>query len=200
MELLLIRHGRPQRVETEDGSPADPPLSDAGHAQAAALARWLRAERIDRVYSSPMRRAHETAEPLARAFAHGIELEPGVRELDAEFDSYVPLEELKETDPEGYREAIQGGIFQEVDMDAFRREATAAIERIARDNAGGRVAIVCHGGVINAWATHLLGIDAPMFFLPNYTSISRFLAASSGERSVLSLNECAHLRELEPGA
>jgi probable phosphoglycerate mutase len=54
---------------------------------------------------------------------------------------------------------------------------------------------VCHGGVINAYLTHILGIEDPSgFFYPNYTSIHRVAAARSGERSVLTINETAHLR------
>ena len=41
MELLLIRHALPFRVEVEEGTAADPELSDAGHAQAEALAEFL---------------------------------------------------------------------------------------------------------------------------------------------------------------
>ena len=41
MELILIRHGLPERVETEDGTPADPPLSEVGHEQARRMANWL---------------------------------------------------------------------------------------------------------------------------------------------------------------
>ena len=57
------------------------------------------------------------------------------------------------------------------------------------------VAAVCHGGVINAYITHILNIEDPSgFFYPNYTSIHRVAAARGGERTVLSLNETAHLR------
>ena len=59
---------------------------------------------------------------------------------------------------------------------------------------GQRVAVVCHGGVINAYTGHVLGVDNPLFFLPEYTSITRVFAASSGERSIHTLNEFAHLR------
>ena len=59
-----------------------------------------------------------------------------------------------------------------------------AVERIVAAHPGQRVAVVCHGGVINAYAGHVLGIDEPLFFLPAYTSISRVLAASTGERSI----------------
>ena len=57
MELLLIRHALPERVETADGSPADPPLSGAGRAQAERMALWLVGEKIGAIYASPMRRA-----------------------------------------------------------------------------------------------------------------------------------------------
>ena len=65
MELILIRHGLPLRIETDDGKPADPDLSDTGHQQAALMAAWLEQEHIDAIYSSPMNRAQQTAEPLA---------------------------------------------------------------------------------------------------------------------------------------
>ena len=41
MELILIRHGLPLQVETKDGTPADPPLSEVGHQQAQRMAKWL---------------------------------------------------------------------------------------------------------------------------------------------------------------
>ena len=63
----MIRHGLPVRRETTDGSPADPELDTAGQEQAQRLARWLAPEGIDAVYVSPMRRALETAAPLAAA-------------------------------------------------------------------------------------------------------------------------------------
>ena len=63
VELIFVRHGRPEHVETTDGTPADPPLSEVGHAQAAAVAMWLAEERIDAIYSSPMQRARQTSQP-----------------------------------------------------------------------------------------------------------------------------------------
>ena len=55
--------------------------------------------------------------------------------------------------------------------------------------------MVCHGGVINGYLSHILGL-APSngFFYPNYTSIHRVAAARSGERSVVTVNETSHLR------
>ena len=93
---------------------------------------------------------------------------------------------------------MSGGLTAGVDVALFRRTVAAALERIVAVHAGGRVAVVCHGGVVNAWAAHVLGLEPTLFFQPAYTSVSRFLAASTGERSLLSLNETAHLRD--PGA
>ena len=61
MKLILIRHGLPVRSD----SSADPPLAPQGARQAGQMARWLKDEGIDALYSSPMRRARETADPLA---------------------------------------------------------------------------------------------------------------------------------------
>jgi probable phosphoglycerate mutase len=69
------------------------------------------------------------------------------------------------------------------------------MERLIAANTGRRIAVVCHGGVINAWAALVLGIEPRLFFDPRYTSINRFMAARSGERSLVSLNETAHLRD-----
>jgi probable phosphoglycerate mutase len=182
------------RLHSPDGSPADPPLSETGRQQAARLAEWLRDEQIDALYASPMRRARETAEPLAAMRGLEIRLVPDLVELDHRAAFYIPLEELKRENREAWLAFVQGGIFDGVDVPAFRAGVVAAFERIIAAHPRQRVAVVCHGGVINAWAAHVLGIAAPIFFEPGYTSIQRFLAASSGERMLASLNEQAHLR------
>jgi probable phosphoglycerate mutase len=196
MELLVIRHGLPLRIERNDGEPADPELSELGHRQAERVAAWLKDEPIDAIYASPLQRAHQTAMPLAAAKGLPIQTEPGIVEFDPDAQSYIPLEELKATDPEAWRAMVQGGLYGEIDFDVFRQTVVSSLERIIATHPSKRVAVVCHGGVINSWAAHILGIDTPLFFDPTYTSINRSLAASSGERMVVSLNESAHLRGL----
>lgn len=193
VDLLLIRHGLPVRRETTDGSPADPELDVAGRDQAERLARWLAPEGLDTVYVSPLRRARETAAPLAAA----VGVEPIVDDEVAEFDRashfYIPIEELKATKDPRYEEIMRGEHHGEVDPETFREIVTIAIERIIEANAGKRVAVVCHGGVINAYAAHALGIPDVMFFEPVYTSVSRFVCSSRGHRTLVSLNETGHL-------
>jgi probable phosphoglycerate mutase len=82
----------------------------------------------------------------------------------------------------------------EVDYPGYSQRVVSTLEEIVCDNRGRKVAVTCHGGVINAWAAHVIGFEPRMFFNPNYTSINRFKAASSGEKSVITLNEYFHLR------
>ena len=195
MELLLIRHALPVRVEREDGKPADPPLSETGNEQARRLAAWLAHEEVHAIYASPMARARETAAPLAKALGVSARVEPGLVEIDHLSDAYVPMEELKAMDRDAWLALVRGGLYAGIDLDAFRENVRRSIERIVAAHPGERVAVVCHGGVINAWGGHVLGIREPFFFFDaGYTSVSRFLAAGSGERSLVSLNETAHLR------
>ena len=73
-------------------------------------------------------------------------------------------------------------------------DAVDPFEEIIAAHPGENVAVFCHGGVINMWAAHVLGVKPRIFFEADYTSINRFLCARSGQRSVISLNERAHLR------
>jgi probable phosphoglycerate mutase len=194
MELILIRHALPLRVEKQDGSPADPGLSETGIEQARRLARWMESERLEAIYSSPMNRAHMTAQFLAEVKGIEIHLEPGVAEFDRQSSVYVPMEELRAKDYDQWLNLVSGGFAERYNLVDFRKVAVSSIENIIAQNSGRRVAVVCHGGIINIWAAHVLGIDKFLFFAPEYTSINRFLASGKGQRSLASLNETAHLR------
>ena len=193
MNLIIIRHGLPERIDPgqHDGAMADPGLTDIGHAQAKAMAEWLADEPVDAIYTSPLRRARETATPLAAV--HGLDpiVEPGVIELNDGLGGYIPMEELK-----GNRSAWNKAIanLEDGDHAEFRQTVRTTINRIIDDHPSQTVAIVCHAGVINAWTAELLGIDKTVFFGPEYTAINRFRAATGGRRSLQSLNETAHLR------
>jgi probable phosphoglycerate mutase len=95
MELILIRHGLPEKVINQDGTPADPPLSEEGLKQAELVANWLEHEQIDKLYASPMRRAVQTAEPLAKVKGLDIELREGVAEYDRKSDLYIPCRTIE---------------------------------------------------------------------------------------------------------
>lgn len=195
MELILIRHALPLRVQREDGSPADPGLSEKGIEQARRLARWMESEKLEAIYSSPMSRAQMTAKFLAEIKGIEVTIETGVMEFDNQSSIYVPMEELKAKDYNRWLNVVSGGIAKSFNLDDFRKTAVDSLEKIIQKNSGKRVAVVCHGGIINIWAAHVLGIDKFLFFAPEYTSINRFMASGKGIRSVASLNETGHLRE-----
>ncbi|MGH9133937.1 MAG: histidine phosphatase family protein [Ilumatobacteraceae bacterium] len=195
MELLLIRHALPVRRELLAGA-ADPELSPAGRAQAGHLAEYLATESIDAVYTSPLRRAVETSAPLADR--HGLDplIVDDVAEWDRMSPEYVPVEELKASDDQRWRDLVAGVWTSDETPDGFRARVIAAIELLVGSHPGGRIAVVCHGGVINAYLAAVLGLDParPGFFYPNYTSIHRVMAAATGQRSILTINETVHLR------
>ncbi|MEY2568082.1 MAG: hypothetical protein QOE35_2611 [Actinomycetota bacterium] len=194
MELLLIRHAEPVRIVDADG-PADPPLQERGRRQAELLGAWLSTEPLDTIWSSPLRRARETA--AAVASHHGLEavIDDELAEFDKEATSYIPYEELKATRDERFLAMTEGRLEDfDVDPKVFQAGIVAAIERVIDANPGRVAGVVCHGGVINAYLAAVLGIDRLLFFEPGYTSISRVAASRAGARSVVSLNELAHLR------
>jgi probable phosphoglycerate mutase len=191
MDLLLIRHALPVRIEDGDG-PADPELSDEGWGQAGALAAWLADEEIDVMVASPLRRAQETAEPLASLLELEVATVDGLAEFDRNAPWYIPIEELKAADDPRWHAMIAGE--WDLDPDEFQRSVVEAVDRIIAEHPGRTVAAVCHGGTINAYLSAVLGLDRLMFFVPDYTSVSRVRASRSGPRSLVSLNETAHLR------
>jgi 2,3-bisphosphoglycerate-dependent phosphoglycerate mutase len=195
MELLLIRHALPVRRELVEGR-ADPELAEAGHHQAEHLAQYLTAERIDAVYASPLRRARQTAAPLAAA--HGVEIviEDGVAEYDRDSNEYVPMEELKATNDPRWQAMLAGEWTNpDVPRDEWETNVVTTVERLIDAHPSQRIAVVCHGGVLSAYLGWVLKVpDRQAFFYPNYTSIHRVAAARSGERSILTINETAHLR------
>lgn len=195
MELLIIRHALPVRRELTEGV-ADPELAPEGHEQAGLLARYLESEKIDAIYASPMTRARETAAPLAAALEMEVRISAGVAEWDQNSPEYVPVEELKAANDPRWHAMLAGEWGSDESEDDFKARMLDAIEAIIDDHRGDRVAIVCHGGIINGYLSHVLGLGDVTrgFFYPNYTSINRVAAASSGERSIVTVNETSHLR------
>ena len=198
MELILVRHALPVRIDaTHDGTPADPGLADRGVEQAARIPAALGLDRIDAVYSSPARRALETAGPLAAALGAQVVIEPGIAEFDADDASYVPVEELKASGDPRWHRLVAGDLYSDaVDPAEFRARVVAAVERIAVAHPSGRVVLFTHSGSVNAYAGHVLEQSRAIWFAPAYCSITRIAAARDGRRGVVSLNETGHVRDL----
>ncbi len=195
MEIVLVRHGLPLRVELETGI-ADPELAAEGHEQAEKMAAYLGIEDIEAIYVSPLRRAIETARPLCKLLGLEAVVSEGVAEFDRNSREYVPVEELRATNDPRWEKLLRGE-WDGVDEDPslFKSRVVATVDDMIAKHPGGRVVVVCHGGVINQYLAHVLGIETHIgFFYPKYTSIHRVMAARSGQRSIVSINEASHLR------
>jgi probable phosphoglycerate mutase len=189
MELVLIRHGLPVRSQET----SDPPLSAVGRHQARRVGERLLEERFDAVFASTMLRAIETAEPLAAAAGHSIQQREGIVEFDRAAGTYIPMEELKREDYARWKALADGE--HEVDIEAFHEVVAKTLEEIIQSHGGKRVAVFCHGGVINVWTAYVLKMAPRLFFQPDYASVHRYLCASTGQRNIVSLNDVSHLRE-----
>jgi 2,3-bisphosphoglycerate-dependent phosphoglycerate mutase len=198
MDLLWVRHGEPERIAPGLGVPADPALTPLGREQAQRLADWLAPEPIDAVVSSPLRRATETAAPIAAA--HGLEVEvvDGLIEYDSKSDHYIPTEELAATKDERWLAMIEGRweSFGADPPEVFLERVRATVDVLVDRYAGQRVVAVCHGGVVNVALGLVLGIstERPLWFEPGYSSLHRVKASRSGIKSIASINELAHLQ------
>lgn len=197
MELIFVRHGRPQQVQNSDGTPADPPLAEIGREQALAVASWLGEEMIDHIYTSPMRRARETSQPLEKRLGLTAIVRDDISEFDKDSSSYVPMEVLKETNRKAWERMASGAMSTSPEtLSSWYTNTVTQLEEIVQVHGGQRVAVVCHGGVINAYLARCLEFDIQDFmkFDVDYTSVTRVLASGAGHRSVKSINETAHFR------
>ncbi|MBA2609976.1 MAG: histidine phosphatase family protein [Actinobacteria bacterium] len=151
--LLLVRHG--ESVWNAEGrwqGSADPPLSDAGRAQAAALAEFIRDEGIDHIVTSDLDRAHETARIVAAALGVPVGvMEDRLRERDVGEISGLTRAEIEAKFP-GLLEKWRTGELTKMPggEDDITPRVSAAIEALASAPDGSVVLVVTHGGVIGA--------------------------------------------------
>ena len=197
MDLIIVRHARPERVENGDSDgPADPPLSELGIKQARAVADFLRGEKIDHIVSSSMRRALETADPLSTTTNITVSSRDDLRETDHNSSTYIPLEEMT------YDSApIQAYINDplavfEGDYDSFRDRVVGAFDDLIATHRGETVVVFCHGMVTSVYLQTLWQLDNPFMIQPDYTGITRVQASTNGLRTVRSINETSHVRDL----
>lgn len=197
-ELILARHAEPDYAAASTGKqPWDPPLTEKGRFQAHRLALRLRRMEIDAVFTSTMRRAIETA-----AFVSAAKDLPMVR-----------VHQLREVDfdPSAVRKA--GADIRQMQAELairfvnkprwdslpgfepsheFRTRVVQAVRGIVAHHPGQRVAVVTHGGVINAYLSMLLEIPKDMFFMPEHASMT-VVRALGDLSSVQRINDFAHL-------
>ena len=197
MQVLLVRHALPLRSEHGQGS--DPDLSDEGKAQVARLPAALARFPISRVLSSPQRRAIRTAEPVAAARELPVEVDERFAEYDRDLPVYIPIEQIREENPQEWARLAQGHLPGAVDEDAFRARVLAAVDDlVAAADPEDTVAVFSHGGVINLLLHEILGTARLLSFPVDYASVTRLLYSRSGQATVATVNAVEHVWDLLP--
>jgi probable phosphoglycerate mutase len=196
VEVALIRHGLPRRVENV--LKPDPELTETAFEQARAVAEVLGVLPVRVIASSGLTRARQTAAPAAEKLGLTVDVHADLAEFDNGADFYIPIEEMvAEADP---RLARWREIMAEPDMVGavadFRRTATAAVGRVAAAAPGGLAAIFCHGGVIGACADKAIGDVRGALAEPHYGSITRLTVESGGQWKLRTYNEIHHIERL----
>ena len=199
--LYLIRHGR-TAWNNDDRLQgwADEPLDDVGRAQAGALAAWLHAVTFDAIYSSPLRRARETAETLAQPHGLPLTLDDRLRERNVGEWTGLTLDEARARAPGRFdgdwRQAgAPGGEAQP----ALTARVAAALDDILVAHPEGVVAVVSHGGALSALLAHSLGIPPgrAISFSFHNTAIARLSVKADGDGGplvrLISLGDDRHL-------
>ncbi|HUX05812.1 MAG TPA: histidine phosphatase family protein [Acidobacteriota bacterium] len=202
--LYAVRHGETDynKEDRVQGS-HDSILTGFGRAQARALAGYFRGKKIDALYSSPLKRALETAETISEALG-GLEVQVNddFHELRCgEFEG-VLFEEIKRERWEEFLTWLREPEVQapggESMNQLFSRVSSALKEILAGVPDGSNIAVVSHAGVVRMTLAALVGVPVGVstsFSLTN-ASVSTF-NLRRGRWTCHTWNDTSHLGELE---
>jgi broad specificity phosphatase PhoE len=208
MRWLLIRHGesvgnREWRLQGQ----REFPMSERGRRQAELLARRLAGVDIAAVYGSPIRRAWETAQAIARSLGLAVQALPDVREYDFGELSGLTWQEIQQRAPQ-----VMAAIASRSDeyprypgeegREGFRQRVCAALWGLREKHGRETVAVVTHAGPIAVFLLDVLGLPyrPPLPFNLDNGSIT--LVETPPRRwpgappaVLVSLNDVCHLKE-----
>jgi 2,3-bisphosphoglycerate-dependent phosphoglycerate mutase len=170
--LFLARHGQTvwHAENRYAGGVSDVDLTPAGVAQARALAAWARARRLDAVVASPVRRAQETAAPVAAVLGVPVETVDDLREVRFGVAEGRTLAEVAAEGPDGaamverFRADPVAHPFPgaEPPADAANRCARALRATAARAR-GATVLVVAHNTLLRLGLCALIGLPVSRY-------------------------------------
>ena len=169
LRLHLLRHGQTNasRGNLFCGRRLDPLLTEEGLAMADAFAAAYRERRWAGIYSSPLRRAVTTAQPLADAVGLPVQTRDGFAEIDygawdglsaPEVAERFPIEYARWTADPAWNPPTGGETAV-----ALAQRVTNELESIATEHDQGNVLIVAHKATIRVAICALLGVDVGRF-------------------------------------
>jgi len=174
--LLIIRHGESEAdlLDVHEGR-ADFPLTERGHLQAESMAVHVSNQfTVSKIYTSPLKRAAQTAQHLAGKVNCRISINDELMEFNngllAGLSRKVAAEKFPEIGDLPIDRAVYG---QETKLD-FRKRADIALETIIADaESNDVIAVITHGGMINQMYRSILKlpVDCNQFFGTGDTGI-----------------------------
>jgi broad specificity phosphatase PhoE len=206
MRWLLIRHAESEgNREWRLQGQREYPITDRGRCQAQALARQLAGRQVVAVYSSPLRRAWDTAGAMAEALGLTAQAVPAVQEYDFGELSGLTWREIHERAPSVAAAVVSRGAEYpnypgEEGREAFRQRVCGALWDLRERHHGETIAVVTHAGAIAVFLMEVLGrpYRRPIPFVVENGSIT--VVETLGQRwpgapqAVLaSLNDVCHL-------
>ena len=159
--ILLLRHGATEWNETKRAQgQADIELNEEGRRQAIHAIGELGDFDIDAIYASDLKRAIDTARPLAESRGLGVEVDAAFREIDQGEWEGLTVDEIRVRwpalwGPNRHFTARPGGESPQ----QVRERALAGLRRIADRHPGQTVVVVSHGGTIRWLSAEALGYD-----------------------------------------
>lgn len=164
--ILLIRHATTAYVgKALAGRTPSVGLNEQGDREAADLARRLASQPIDALYSSPLDRAQQTAEYLARE--HGLSIAIDERLAEVDFGDWTgqTIADLDEREDWKLFNLFRSTwtIPNGESMLQVQQRMVRAIEDLYKRHEGGTVAVVSHADAIKSALTHFLGMPIDFF-------------------------------------
>jgi broad specificity phosphatase PhoE len=198
--FILIRHGQTEWNRTERfRGHADIPLNETGRIQAHKIAARLAAEPIDALYSSPLQRAVQTAEPLAETHHLPIQQQEGLIDINFGALEGLTVDEARQAFPEVIEKwlAAPGRVkFPKGDsLRAVRARIEKLLAELAAQHPNQTVALVSHKVTCGAMLCYVIGLDADALWniAQDNGCINRFETRDQGFVITL-LNDTSHLR------
>ena len=201
--IFLIRHGEtvltPFKKFSGDG-PLNPELTNTGLEQAEKVARAIADLNPEVIISSPLRRTTQTAEALSRLTGLPIIFEDEWIECSFGIWDGMSIDEVKEKYPADYQAWISSTAFAPPEgesYDSVGQRIEFALDKIASEFPGQRVAVVTHNGTIKSAVKNVIGAPAESIFHIDISPCSITTVSiwpSDGLRALRTLNEQSHLR------
>lgn len=202
VKLIIARHGESEwNTEGRYQGLKDPPLTERGRKQAELLARELKKESIDFIFSSPLKRAFETAKIIGDHLGIEPVIDRRIIEIDHGVWSGMLVSEVKEKFREDFEKWISEPhkvVFPEGESleDVYKR-VSEFINDIKRDYGGKTLLVVSHTVPIRCMYCALLNVDLSRFWSFGCDNASYSLVFIEDDRSIINrLNITCHLGEL----